>query len=469
MTIVAAAQPSIDRSDIVMIDAWGPTGDYRTRNREVIKDTAGVTVAELSIVPPLFVNRTISAQRKTRPLPVTDRRAALVEAAEIFSNSTIAGLGFDTYVALASRVSGLPIAITRAGALDVATALTRAFDAVRPAQPVGTAVDWREERTRVGSGVWVRRGEVFAVHASGNHSAEHGAWPQALALGFRVAVRPSRREPFTGHRVITALRAAGFRPEDVTYLPTNHTGADDIVRSGDLSMVFGGQDVVDKYAGDSTVFTNGAGRTKIRITAEQDWRDYLDVIVESVSGLGGMACQNASAVLYEGDPMPLAQAIAAQLSSITPRPACDERAVLPTMAIDRARALADHLAAKAAGATPLLGAEQVVADLGDGIAALRPAVHVLRETNLSQLNTELPFPCVWVAPWSRTDGASALRNSLVLNAITADDALIDDLLAEQTVTNLYRGHQPTFQMAPHILHDGYLADFLMRNKGFIRD
>jgi len=141
MTIVAAAQPSIDRSDIVMIDAWGPNGDYRTRNREVIKDTAGVTVAELSIVPPLFVNRTISAQRKTRPLPVTDRRAALVEAAEIFSNSTIAGLGFDTYVALASRVSGLPIAITRAGALDVATALTRAFDAVRPAQPVGTAVD----------------------------------------------------------------------------------------------------------------------------------------------------------------------------------------------------------------------------------------------------------------------------------------------------------------------------------------
>jgi hypothetical protein len=35
-------------------------------------------------------------------------------------------------------------------------------------------------------------------------------------------------------------------------------------------------------------------------------------------------------------------------------------------------------------------------------------------------------------------------------------------------TNLYRGHQPTFQMAPHVPRDGYLADFLMRNKGFIR-
>ena len=67
MTIVAAGQPSIDRSDILMIDAWGPNGDYRTGNREVIKDTAGVTVAELSIVPPLYINRTISAQHKTLP------------------------------------------------------------------------------------------------------------------------------------------------------------------------------------------------------------------------------------------------------------------------------------------------------------------------------------------------------------------------------------------------------------------
>ena len=119
---------------------------------------------------------------------------------------------------------------------------------MRPAQPVGAAFDWREERTRDGSAVWARRGEVFAVHASGNAPGVHGLWLQALALGYRVVIRPSRREPFTGHRLIHALRQAGFRNEDVVYLPTDYAGADEIIRSADLAMVYGGQDVVDKYA-----------------------------------------------------------------------------------------------------------------------------------------------------------------------------------------------------------------------------
>ena len=84
------------------------------------------------------------------------------------------------------------------------------------------------------------------------------------------------------------------------------------------------------------------------------------------------------------------------------------------------------------------------------------------------INVELPFPCVWVSGWQREDGLAALRNSLVITAITSDDGLIDGLLAEPTVTNVYRGPVPTHHAAPHIPHDGYLADFLMRNKGFAR-
>ena len=56
----------------------------------------------------------------------------------------------------------------------------------------------------------------------------------------------------------------------------------------------------------------------------------------------------------------------------------------------------------------------------------------------------------------------------MLNAITADSTLIDALLDEPTVTNVYSGRVPTHASAPHIPHDGFLADFLMRNKGFLR-
>ncbi len=453
---------------MITLDALGPRGEYRTRTHEVITEVTGAPVAELSIVPPLYVSRSIRAQRHVGALPADRREAALTEAAEIFGTAEIGGMGFEQYVDVVSRVSGLPIAIARSSARGVAEAVRRAADSVTPARPLGAALDWRDERTRQGSAVWVRRGEVLAVHASGNSPGVHGAWAQALALGYRVAIRPSRREPFTGHRLVNALHQAGFRSEDALYLPTDHAGAAEIITAADLAIVYGGQDVADAYAHDPTVMVNGPGRSKILITAERDWRDYLDVIVESISGQGGLACTNATAVLYEGDPRPLAEAIAARLATIVPRPIGDERAALPVQSLDAAKRLAEYLAVKSRGATPLLGADQVVADLGDGSAALRPAVHLLERPDIDTLNTELAFPCVWITPWSRADGLVPLRDSLVINAITDDEALIDDLLNEPTVANVYSGRHLTSYAAPDVPHDGFLADFLMRTKGVIR-
>jgi acyl-CoA reductase-like NAD-dependent aldehyde dehydrogenase len=455
--------------DLLRIDALGPNGAYQTRNREVVTSTAGVAVVDLSIAPPLYVSRTINTQRDTRPLPAEQREAALAKAADAFATGVIAGLDFDTYVELASRISGVPIAVTRSGARGVADGVASAFGVVQLARPTGAVLDWRDERTRDGAAVWVRRGEVFAVLASGNGPGVHGLWPQALALGYRVAVRPSRREPLTAHRLVHALREAGFRPQDAVYLPTDHRGADEIMRSADLAMVYGSQDVVDLYANDPTVLVNGPGRAKILITADQDWRDYLDVITDSIANLGGIACVNTTAVLYEGDPTPLAHAIGERLSAIPVLPTEDERAILPTQNIDQATALAAYLVAVAAGTTPVLGADQVVAALTDGCAALRPAVHLMAKPDVAKLNIELPFPCVWVSPWSRSDGLDPLRHSLVINAITNDEDLIDDLLNDSTIANVYRGHHPTYYGEPEIPHDGFLPDFLMRNKGFIRD
>jgi hypothetical protein len=122
----------------------------------------------------------------------------------------------------------------------------------------------------------------------------------------------------------------------------------------------------------------------------------------------------------------------------------------------------------ATGTQAVLGADQVVADLGDGYAALRPAVHLLARPDVDTINVELPFPCVWVTGWSREDGLAPLRHSLVVTAITSDDDLTDRLVAEPTITNVYRGAVPTHLAAPQIPHDGYLADFLMRNAGFTR-
>ena len=89
MASVGREQPT-DAAGLISIDALGPDGTYRTRNREPVTTTAGVAVAELSMVPPLYVSRAISAQRNARPLPVQEREAALAKAADAFATGVIA-------------------------------------------------------------------------------------------------------------------------------------------------------------------------------------------------------------------------------------------------------------------------------------------------------------------------------------------------------------------------------------------
>lgn len=453
------------------IDALGPDGDYRPQRREIVTGTGGTPVVDLGVVPRLYVTRTVAAQRRAEPLPNAERPAALARAAEIFRESVIAGLEYDDYVELTCRISGLPRTVVAAGSDVVAQSLATATAAVDAALPAGATRDWRDQQC---GAVWARRGEVLAVHAPGNAPGVHGLWPQALALGYRVAVRPSRREPLTAHRLVTALRRAGFSDTDAVYLPCEHTVADDLVRSADLALVYGGGDVADRYADDPSTFVNGPGRAKILITADCDWRerpDVMDTVVESVVGLAGTACVNATAVLVEGgedEAAALADAIARRLALLPPMPNTDPAAVLPTVPIAQARRIAAHLARRAADATPLLGADQVVAEVGDGFAALRPAVHLLATPDPARLGVELPFPCVWVSPWSREDGLTPLRDTLTITAATTDDALVDRLLAEPTIANVHVGAVPTPFAAPHVPHDGFLADFLMRNKGFVR-
>ena len=123
------------------------------------------------------------------------------------------------------------------------------------------------------------------------------------------------------------------------------------------------------------------------------------MIVDSIANLGGMACVNATAVLYEGDAAPLAHAIAERLSTIAPLSNTDERAILPTTSVDAARALADHLAAKAAGTDRRCSAPiRWSPTSATGYAALRPAVHLLRHTRRGQAQRRTALPlCLGVA------------------------------------------------------------------------
>jgi len=454
---------------LLSVPALGANGPYRARRRTVLADVCGEAVAELSLVPDLFVIRTMAALHKSTTMPAEDRSAALIRAAELFATASLGGMTISEHHHAVSRLSGLPISVVRAATQTIAARLCLAHDSSCRGRPTGAVVDWRDPATRKGGAVWTRRGDVLAVLAAGNHPGAQSIWPEALALGYRVAVRPSQREPLTPHRLVTALREAGFGDDHVALLPTDHRIANCMLDAADLAMAYGGIDVAGAYGGRRTMLLQGPGRSKIVVTSEVDWRDHLGTIAESVAHHAGAGCVNTTAVLVEGSPAALAEALAERLSYLPSLPPDDEKAVLPVFPAAEARAIEQQVMRRAAGARGWLGADGIVDELVDGSAVLRPAVHEVDRPDSPQISAEFPFPCVWVAPWDQRAGVALLRNTLVLTAMTRDERLVDDLMQEPTIGNVYVGDHRTYEMAHGMPHDGYLADFLMRTKGVIRD
>lgn len=449
-----------------IVDVVGPSGEYSSIAKAEVSDVAGDIIAKLSLAPVPYVNRAIATLRTSRPLPATARISALKAAAGQFRSGVIDGLSRDEYEHLVARASGLPITTVREATDHIADVAETAYERAQAARPRGAVADL-DGVLDTGSGVWVRRGTVFGVHAAGNHPGVHVHWLEAVALGYAVAVRPSRREPFTPRRLISALRAAGFAGQ-LAFLPTDYEAADAIIRGVDLAMVYGGDNVMAKYAGTSRVLPQGPGRSKILITADADWRDYVDLIVDSVGRGGGTACTNTSAVLVDGDAEALAQAVGAKLELLPSYPPERSEARLPVTTVRSARALAEYLRGVAVGSTPVLSADDVVDELGDGSAVMRPSVHLVSSPSSRAVQTELSFPCLWVAPWKLADGIDCLGDTLALTVIGADESLVERLLETQAIHNVYIGAHPTYWSAFGAPHDGYLGDFLMCTKAVIR-
>ena len=74
----------------------------------------------------------------------------------------------------------------------------------------------------------------------------HGLWPQAVALGYRVIIKPSEREPFTAQRLVASLRLAGLY-DYVAFIPCAHKSVETLVEASDLSLIYGSEATVERY------------------------------------------------------------------------------------------------------------------------------------------------------------------------------------------------------------------------------
>ncbi|WP_024803497.1 aldehyde dehydrogenase family protein [Nocardia sp. BMG51109] len=433
--------------------------DYRSLHREPLPDVTGRPVADLGLAPELLIRR-ILATGTALAEPDSRLFDAIAAAGQLFATGNVAGESPEQYCHHQSRTSGIPIRAAHRALHTIAEATAGLADALTAQQPRATGSD----------GVaWARRGHTLAVLAPGNHPLPHAEWLPALGLGYRVLVRPSRRDPYTPRRLIRALLAAGVAPERLALLPTDHATAATLVRAADLGLVYGGTDVVTAYAGNPAVRVQGPGRSKVLITGDADPYDYLDVLVESVAGDGGTQCLNATTILLEQglDHARFARELAERLAALVGRPPEHPDAELPVRTVAEARAVADHVTS-VAGAQLVGDSRHRYTDLEDGSAALLPAVFHT-DTPGAPTATEQPFPCVWIAPWTRNIGIGALADSLALTLLSRDATLAARCAATPTIRAVHLGPTPTTTYHPHRPHDGYLSHFLMEARTYTSD
>ncbi|GAA2252962.1 aldehyde dehydrogenase family protein [Streptomyces amakusaensis] len=452
--------------DLLALPLLTHRGTHSTRAREIVHGVDGRPLASLSLSPDLLISQSVLAQGRASPLAPEERAQRLLEASRRFLEDDLGGISFARHLTHVNRVSGHNAPLTEQLSRAVAAAIAEAPARADRARPNGSLRSWEEAAEGGGSGVWTRRGETLAAVLSGNAPTIQSGWLQALALGYRVAVRPSRREPFTAHRVVLALRAAGFPDTSVTCLPTTHEGASTLLRRADLGFVYGGEDVAAKYGASPTIKVGGPGRSKTLVAHDRLTAETLDSVAHSVTALSGSACVNTTAVLVEGDHERFAHDLAALLRERAGDHQTTDHHLGPRVPARSADTLIGHLERTASHARPAIPLEEIATPHPDGGVVLGPAVFTLTDPHDRLMATELPFPCVWVAPWTRADGIAPLRDSLVINAITRDADLINTLLHEPSVKNVHV-NAPTVHSDGNLPHEDYTGDFLMRNKAVV--
>ena len=318
---------------------------------------------------------------------------------------------------------------------------------------------------------YVPQTDTLGAVLPSNSPGVHSLWLPAIPLKTPLVLKPGREEPWTPFRIAQALIEAGCPLQAFGFYPTDYSGAAEILLHCGKSLLFGGGSTVAPWQGNPSVQIHGPGRSKIIIAADRAprWEEYLDLMVTSVAENGGRSCINASGVWVPSHGREIAETLAKQLAHIIPRPLDDPEAEIaaftnPKVAEGISNLIDNQL--KVPGATDLTAKYQdggrVVEEAG--CTFLSPTVIWCEDPDHPLANTEFLFPFVSVVEVPKQEILDRIGPSLVVTAITEDEAFIHDLYRSPDVERLNLGSISTNQISWDQPHEGNLFDFLYQQR-----
>ena len=457
-----------------------------------VKDVrTGATLAEVSQVNAGVPRRDLilAGRGKTKPRSFFDPFTAkeliqkTKEAGEIYLQGEVEIEGYgaqnaEAYIELLSGSTGLPKSLCRLNMEKVHYVLTHVEGVIEGlSRGLDLSVFDHGETEHLGVPVCIYpEGDELAVILPSNSPGVNALWIPAIAMKVPVILKPGREDPWTPYRLIQAMIQAGIPKEVFSFYPTDHQGSEAIVELSGRSIVFGGDATVKKYAANPNVETHGTGRSKILIgeDAIENWKDYLDVLVNSVAANGGRSCINTSCIVVPKYGDEIAQAIAEAFAKIEAKSLDDPEAGLagfanPTMAEWIDQSISEGL--ETSGAIDLterirgVGTRKVELEK---MTYLLPTVVRCDSIEHPLGNTEFLFPYVSVVEMPQSEMINHIGFTLVATAITEDEVWKRELLQTRHIDRLNFGPMPTCIVKWEMPHEGNLFEFLYRRRALMR-
>jgi acyl-CoA reductase-like NAD-dependent aldehyde dehydrogenase len=441
---------------------------YVSLDRQALTGLDGSRLGETTITPPVLV-RAVARRSSSAlsDLPVQALLKVFRRAADVFSTGQPDGLAPETFVRNVTLTSGLPLSVSRNRTIGLFSPALGSMERFLEVQsPAG--LDVFDRHVYASGGVQLAltpRGRNVGFVMPGNHPATHFMWLGALAMKIPVILRPSIDDLFTPYRLVRSLLEAGLPEDAVAFVPGAHDLVDAVVEACPLTVLFGGQQIAERYGGNSRIRIHGPGRSKVVVCADADFDETVRLIVRLVMDDAGRGCINASAVIVEGSAGKLASAVAAALDRVPVLSPLAESAQLGVMLPSHAAAFTATIESRLGdGARELApGSGRRVATI-DGMTVMRPMVIEVPGFEHSLFGLELPFPFVVFASARRADLVTAARNSLAVIVAGDNSALVRELLLEPTIDKVLGQGALSTEFDPLEPHEGFLLEFLYQKK-----
>ena len=306
-----------------------------------------------------------------------------------------------------------------------------------------------------------------------NSPGVHTLWLPVIPMQIGLVLKPGPQEPWTPWRMAQAFFQAGIPRQSIAVYPGGAEVGAAVLHNTPRSLIFGGLGTVQAYRSNPAIQVHGPGFSKILLGDDcvDDWKQHLDLMVDSVLVNSGRSCINCSGIWASRNTHRIAEALAERLAPVEALPPDDPEAQLAAFTVPgQAKAICEDIdtALESPSNEDITGKHRQVNRLveRERCAYLLPTVVHCDTPDDPMAGKEYMFPFVSVVQCPQEKMLRSIGDTLVASAITDDERFRRQLLDAPNIDRLNLGPIPTISLNWLQPHEGNIVDFLFRARAF---